>query len=535
MRQRLPVISGSAWLWSWLLLSPLLAQDAWLDTTVKHIPMQALGVVTLWPEALAEREQMQLAPLEVITAAGLENVGIDPLQIARIDVMIGFPAPTGPQFGVLVQSSVPLDLAAMNPQLLASGEGIDDGGFRYLELAGPPATILHPLNANSVILGTKGFVKQMALNGAPDSPLAAIVGSVKSQQDLLAVVSVQTLRPLLQGMAQGAPVPPDLLADMQTVVASTEFLAVRLVLGQPERLQIVLASSDQAAATTNAASLDNLLQFTRDQLVQQAKAEVPADSLTGQAMHQYIDRVAAHLTQTLQPTQSGNRLVYELSDFQNMGVIGTLTGLLLPAVQSARQAARRVDSMNNLKLIGLAFHNFADAYDTLPATAGLDNDGQPMLSWRVALLPFLDEMELYNQFHLDEPWDSEHNLTLLEKMPDVFRHAGRATQPGYTVYQAPVGEETLLRLKEPTKFRDITDGTSNTILAVETTAERAVPWTAPKDYELDMEDPHAGLFDGPTGNFLFGDGSVQALSAAVDLQILRALFTRAGGEVVNRP
>jgi prepilin-type processing-associated H-X9-DG protein len=126
-------------------------------------------------------------------------------------------------------------------------------------------------------------------------------------------------------------------------------------------------------------------------------------------------------------------------------------------------------------------------------------------------------------------------LALLEEMPEVFKHPGRATPPGHTVYQAPVGEETLLRLKKPSRFAEITDGTSNTIMLVETAAERAVPWTAPQDYEVDVEDPKAGLFEGDTGNFLFGDGSVRNIARSIEAQIINALFTRAGGEVVDVP
>src|SRR5690606_9142573 len=103
-----------------------------------------------------------------------------------------------------------------------------------------------------------------------------------------------------------------------------------------------------------------------------------------------------------------------------------------------------------------------------PAAGGVGDDGKPMLSWRVAVLPFLEQAELYEKFHLDEPWDSEHNLKLLEEMPDVYRHPNRATKPGHTVYQAVVSDESLLRATEPSRLRDVTDGTSNTILAVET-------------------------------------------------------------------
>src|SRR4051794_3818491 len=101
-------------------------------------------------------------------------------------------------------------------------------------------------------------------------------------------------------------------------------------------------------------------------------------------------------------------------------VLAVLIALLVPAVQAAREAARRSQCVNNLKQIGLAMHNYNSAYDVFPPAVITDPDGKPLLSWRVLLLPFLDEQALYEQFKLDEPWDSPNNKPLLSRMPKVF-------------------------------------------------------------------------------------------------------------------
>src|SRR5262249_54155708 len=90
-------------------------------------------------------------------------------------------------------------------------------------------------------------------------------------------------------------------------------------------------------------------------------------------------------------------------------------GLLMPAVQKVRMAAGNAQGQNNLKQIALAMHNYNDAYNgKLPAHAIYSKDGKkPLLSWRVAILPFIEQDNLYQQFHLDEPWDSEHNKKLI--------------------------------------------------------------------------------------------------------------------------
>ena len=95
-----------------------------------------------------------------------------------------------------------------------------------------------------------------------------------------------------------------------------------------------------------------------------------------------------------------------------------LIALLLPAVQQVREAARRTTSMNDMRQIVLAIHNYDAANLSFPPAKG--RAGQE-LSWRVHILPYLDEMQLYEQFNLDEPWNSPHNLTLVDKMPEFGR------------------------------------------------------------------------------------------------------------------
>ena len=95
--------------------------------------------------------------------------------------------------------------------------------------------------------------------------------------------------------------------------------------------------------------------------------------------------------------------------------------------------------MNNLKQIALALLNYEAAHKTLPAQAKYDADGKPLLSWRVGILPYIEEQQLYQQFHLDEPWDSPNNIKLLDQMPAVFKHP-KMNKPGTTVYQGVVGK-----------------------------------------------------------------------------------------------
>jgi prepilin-type processing-associated H-X9-DG protein len=215
-----------------------------------------------------------------------------------------------------------------------------------------------------------------------------------------------------------------------------------------------------------------------------------------------------------------------------LGSTLVMIALLLPAVQAAREAARRAQCVNNLKQIGLAMHNFHDANGHFPPAAITDADGKPLLSWRVAILPVLGEESLFKEFKLDEPWDSPHNQALIARMPAVYLCPSSVLGTQNTTnYQVIVGPGTIFEDAKGTSLREITDGTSNTLLVVE--AKNAVPWTKPDDIPVNgltaaVGSKHPGGF-----NVLMADGSVRFVKMSINPNTLDALATRNGGEVVS--
>jgi hypothetical protein len=207
----------------------------------------------------------------------------------------------------------------------------------------------------------------------------------------------------------------------------------------------------------------------------------------------------------------------------------------MSAQHSAMGAAQHAHSVNNMKQIGLAMHNYHDARRIFPPAFKADKDGKPLLSWRVLVLPNIDEDELYNQFHLNEPWDSEHNKKLIDKMPNIYKAPTSKAGAGKTNYLTVRGEKTIYSGSKGFRIADIADGTSNTIMVVEASDEKAVPWTKPDDFEYDEKDPIKGLVGLQPNEFLalFADGAVRTLPKSIDPKVLKALFTRDGGEAVD--
>jgi hypothetical protein len=209
-----------------------------------------------------------------------------------------------------------------------------------------------------------------------------------------------------------------------------------------------------------------------------------------------------------------------------------LTKLL---VQQAREAAAEIQGLNHLRQIGLAMHNYHDAYGHLPQNI-TDQNGRLLLSWRVAILPFLEQEALYKQFRLNEPWDSEHNKKLIAQMPKVYRSPASQAPAGKTRYLGPVTNNSMFPPKLPKSgltLTDVTDGTSNTLWVIEVNDDFAVEWTRPSDWVLDQEPLKALQNVSPGGvPALFGDGSVRRLQPTITEKVLRAMISRNGGEVI---
>ena len=216
-------------------------------------------------------------------------------------------------------------------------------------------------------------------------------------------------------------------------------------------------------------------------------------------------------------------------------VAGALIALLMPNVQAAREAARRVQCINNLKQIALAMHNYHSANNAFPRATISDEKVKPLLSWRVAIVPYVGQQELYSKFKLDEPWDSPHNKALLKEMPPTYLCPNRTNfEPSTTTYQVFVGHGALFEKDQDIAIANVTDGTSNTIMVVE--AKEAVPWTKPADLSFDPQaapwlfgagSPHPSGF-----NVSAGDGAGRFLNTTVNLNVVRALITRSSGEIV---
>ena len=202
------------------------------------------------------------------------------------------------------------------------------------------------------------------------------------------------------------------------------------------------------------------------------------------------------------------------------------------AVQDRR--ANKSASLDKLKQIGLAVHSFHDMNKWFPrARYNRDNPNGPAFSWRVAILPFVDEGPMFNAIRFDEAWDSPHNRQFANKTPKAFQLPGKPND-GKTYYQVFRGQETPFPDNGQISFFHITDGTSNTLMVVE--AAQPVDWMRPDDIpfqmgERDLLKRVGNHWDDDTFQVVLCDGVARSMRRTIPTLTLQAFITRNGGEV----
>ncbi|TWT77381.1 hypothetical protein Pla123a_20420 [Posidoniimonas polymericola] len=513
-----------------------------------YLTPQTMAAASLRPQQVLTDPNLQMLPIEVAQAAGLKYLGIDPTHASRVTVVVEPPAGPTPFYAIAFETDQPVDLGALAAELTEHTEPGQIDGHDAIVSRAPALPCFLVQGGNTLLVGSAPMLKKLlkADRPKPTGVLPDQILAHPATDDLYLTANLEMLRPFIQmGLAAAQRETPEEFQDLlriPTLIQSAE-LTLNLNLQRPSSL-LVHAANASDAEQIESLTLDGVA-LLREQIRRKSEVELSrlrqSDDPVERAMAAYSDRMSQGTLDGIKLDRDGNTLtVFEAtpSNAQQLGsvaVIGVLVALLLPAVQAAREAARRTQSTNNLKQLMLALLNYESANGRLPAHAIYSADGEPLLSWRVAILPYIEEQALYNEFHLDEPWDSEHNLTLIEKMPEVYidPSSGLAVKDGKTSYLAPVGEGLLFEEKEGgTTLREITDGTSKTIAIVQVSDDTAATWTKPEDWSPAADNPLQGVGDLHPSVFLaaFVDGHIENISTNINAQTWGFMLTRGGGE-----
>ena len=302
-------------------------------------------------------------------------------------------------------------------------------------------------------------------------------------------------------MSQAPPQVSTFMLPLQNV--STASVAIDI---ESDPMAVVTVSGkDEASTQTLETTLNGLLTIVKGQ-GQQAVATAPTAE---------VGKVLKEILDSLQFTRDGETLTMNIPKPEGFG------DALMNSIVEARAAAKRVQKKNNLRQVALGLHNFHSAYRLFPYVnpRTKEPDG---FSWRVRILPFIEEQFLWESLDLDKGVKEAPNAQFADQMPKIFGNGGKISGIGAVVHK-PM----------PKSFADITDGTSNTIAFIE--APTNAPWMEqPAGFTVDEAIKLVdALPDGGSLNVCMYDGSVRELPKTIDKDTLRALLTHNGGERVD--
>lgn len=496
-------------------------------------------------------QQLLSGPLKnMLTMAGPQihefktNFGFGPEDIQSITIggagisdAVSSGAPPDPNsmpFTVVFRAANPVDLSKLQ-QALPNAEEVSDGGLTYIRVPDedPPGAIWMA-DSTTVVLGAEQWVKQVAGGGGGstfvdaslfDSSSAIRVAFAPGNPD--AVFRAMPLPP-----AAGSP-PEQMLLDFVKVVQPTiGAVGIGLDLGSDIMLTGAIKCATPNAATSTSQALEKLVGQAKQ--MQEAQAAQMQSGGGGPGLGMGPMAMAAQGTAIMNSFKTelkGQTAAFSFTAPKGGDQLALAAPMMIPmmmqSMEAGRQAGEHIRGQNNLKQITIALLNFHDAWGRYPNAAPQGPNGEKWLSWRVHILPYLEQNDLYEKFALEEPWDSPTNRPLVDLMPQVFAAPGMALEPGKTLIQVPIGPGTMFEDAKGRGLRNCVDGTSNTIQFVQVAPERAVYWTQPEDYAWDPASPAAGLKDDDGMiTVALADGSLKMFDAGADPEVVKLLFTR---------
>jgi hypothetical protein len=410
------------------------------------------------------------------------------------------------------------------------------------------------VNDRTLVLGSSGQLARYVANRRKGSPAIAAGAAWEKVQmgAVVAALDMELVREQFRQRPAGTPAagPQESIAALSPLWTDSEYvLAGVIVEGKTVHLRAIATCHDGELAQDVADTVQAAVTLARNMLrtIREQEQDIPA-----------FARFAMDTTDGLLKTVKVERqetlvVAQTKTEFPQEGT--AVAGRLFGAISGARTAAQKAQSSNNLKQIGIAMHNWADQHGSRfppPVIMGKDGKGKVPHSWRVELLPYLEQQKLYEAYAFDEPWDSETNKRVLAQMPQFYRHPTddpKSTSAAYYVLRpeklltttpapgggtsAPVGGfATAFADKEGMWFGMIHDGTSNTIGVVE--AKRDIPWTKPEDilFDPDKDVPMLGGFFKDGYSVGLCDGSVRFLDK-IDPKTLKLLITPQDGTPVE--
>ncbi len=529
---------------------------------VKYLPPAINVVVVGFPARILQRARDRYYPVEMVTGSGLETLGFDPAKIDQIMVIVRLPKDfenpqqSEPQVAAVLCFGKPINRQTILAKTEETGKRLVQGVESWPMPSFQNETRVCFPDDQTILLGSEDslaemlaasqethdrssepyrqFLKQRLLNADPkaDARMILHVEPIRKRLHQAAnrMMELQRLKSEVPEGAERLTEAIDLTRSLELSLKRTddeEIFGIDFVADDPQRVGKIK-------------ELLELYQNVVGESLQQQliKNRPPNPTPVDLAIEAYRKRLQKAYLALPKTTRQGNTLSVRIEVTGQTTPVFVASTLLAAAVQQVRAQAQRAVAANHLRMLLLAMLNHASNRNgLLPGDIRDPKTGQPLLSWRVRVLPYLEEQALYDRFKLDEPWDSEHNKTLLRRMPSAFRSPTSKLDPDspLTSMLRPTGKGLINDpQRKPAHLDKIPDGSRHTVLLVEASDEVAVPWTKPADLPIDPKNPKRGLGGMHVGGFFVGFANVRLsfLQDDIEAEVLYRLFTAAGGEEI---
>ena len=351
------------------------AADSGAKLDLGYVTPGTVAAAVVFPRRVLTAPEMEMLPIEVLSAVGKKELGIDPVEIEQA-LLIAEPPQAGPPGAAIVlHMASPLGPGKILMPLQQRTTEAELEGKTYRKGQTPMDPSIFLADDRTLIVGSDDLLHKMLANRADpkEGKMSRMLGRVAQPPDLMAVVLVRPLRPLIAAPLAMVPIPPP-LAGVEKVPDLVNYVAITANVRTDPNASVVVRAEDEAAAKQLEDLVDRLLSVARQSMLAENSKQAASSDPVEQAMARYSQRVGGQMFEVLRPVRKGNTLSLTTkgrvnSQMGSVAVIGILVGLLLPAVQAAREAARRAQSMNNLKQITLAMLNYESTFRSYPARA----------------------------------------------------------------------------------------------------------------------------------------------------------------------
>jgi hypothetical protein len=497
----------------------------------EFVPKTAFASAVVFPQRFSKDPNYKLFPREVVTAWGESELGFDPLLIKQMTWMVKVPEDLSewemapPVWAVVLHFE---ELQGLNGKLIDKLEQKTLAGkaiFSGAEIGMPSFLIVDELTVISA--EDESFIEEMLLSKGTNSLTELMKNNGVSGQTL-AFVDLEMARPVFEQikekMGADQALPP--LSNIMRIPDLLDSFELGIDTDGTVEGKLIMHTANDETAEELETNLAEVLKLVKSMLVAEATKRVDRSDPVGIATIQYSNRIADKYEARLTPKRTGSDLTIEAKEeLLAIPYLFTLMGSMDTAQFNPRQK-----KMNDLRQVALAVLNYESAFQKFPSRTIIDEEGRPLFSGRVSILPFMEQNNLHGNLRLDEPWDSPHNSQFTKDTK--VQTFGENEMVRFPVFPNSMWDE-----ENPVEhFQEITDGTSNTILAIYASEEDVVSWADPSPWILSVDDPMTSVFgERDEVQVVFVDGSVQILKKSeMTNDKLKAMLTVSGGEIVER-